>query len=785
MKRLIAVILSVCLIILCADYSSFAGIKAAENTVSEALMENSQSLEYLMEKYTKFIVVKHKQLGGSHYSYTEAVSDTYDASSPATEETTMFRPDSQLVLVELKKQNNGVKRTETVLIESKTGVIRDPDVSEDGTTVLFSWKKQEKTDDYHLYEYDLITNEVRQLTFGLGVADTEPRYLPNGNILFSSTRDIQTVDCWKTPVSNLYICGPDGEDIVRVGYDQVHTTHPTVTTDGRVLYTRWDYNDRTQMYVQSFFQMFPDGTNQTEVFGNDSLFPTSFLHTREIPESSDKYITIISGHHTWQHGKLAIVDTSKGRNTTDAITYPFVDEGCNYDVFEDYQGTTEGAQYKYPFALDENHFLVSYAPDGMAGSRMSAAAAATPFSIYFMDTSGNKTEIIPGTTDYPASQCVPIAQKTLFERASMVNYASDTGTYYIGNIYEGDGLKGVKQGTAKYLRVVALDFRSYAIGDTIASSDYGFANIYSAVSTGRASWDVKRVLGIVPIEEDGSVLFKVPSETPVYFQVLDSEGSAIQSMRSWSTLMPGETFSCVGCHEDKNTVPPAASTTTIAMSKGVKELQPDLWQSGEGYENYDPYSDSKGFSYLEEIQPILDESCVSCHNDQSASFTAIDAASMNGCDISEKEESKDSVDVVFNATEWKYLTGSSLDKVPSNWNTTEFDDSSWDVAMAPFGDRYDKGSITAWSGENNYIWLRKTFKIDNVEELKNAAIELYTFYDDNPEYYINGVKFYEPENWVDSFSTVTVSAYDTSETVKSLKVGVNVFAIRCQNSTGG
>ena len=206
------------------------------------------------------------------------------------------------------------KVTEEELIKSATGVLRDPDVSEDGTKIVYSFKENSDNDDFHLYEYDLTTKKKRQLTFGMGTADIEPVYTANGSIVFNSTRDVQTVDCWHTPVSNLYTCDGDGGNITRLGYDQVHTTYPTTTSDGRVLYTRWDYNDRSQMYVQALFQMFPDGTLQTEVFGNDANNPTTLLHTREIPGSSYKYITIISGHHMHQIGKVAIVDTSLGRN---------------------------------------------------------------------------------------------------------------------------------------------------------------------------------------------------------------------------------------------------------------------------------------------------------------------------------------------------------------------------------------------------------------------------------------------------------------------------------------
>lgn len=774
MKKIISSILVLCMLMSCTLVALSPTASAAQGQVTTGTIASSALLDDLMEQYTSFILVKHKQLGGSHYSYTEAVSDAYDSSAPNGQENP-FNPNSQLVLVELSRDGNNVKRTETVLLESTTGVIRDPDVSPDGTKVLFSWKKNDKADDYHLYEYDLITRSYRQLTFGLGAADTEPRYLPNGNIVFSSTRCIQTVDCWKTPVPNLYICGPNGEDIVRVGYDQVHTTYPTVTDDGRVIYTRWDYNDRTQMFVQSLFQMFPDGTNQTELFGNNSNFPTTLLHVRKVPGTSDKYMAIASGHHTRQMGKMVTIDVSKGRNNPDAVTLMFPDSDHSKNGSIDWYGQG-GVVYKYPYPLNENQFLVSCSLSG----RLDSNDANTPFGIYLMDTSGTRVELVPGNETYPASQIIPIASHTLFERASMVNYSSNTGTYYIGNIYEGDGLKNVPVGTAKYLRVVALDFRSYAIGDTFADGGdigMGTADPYTPISTGNGAWDVKRVLGIVPIEADGSALFKVPSETPIYFQVLDEEGQMIQSMRSWSTLMPGETFSCVGCHEDKNMVPPAASTTTMAMAKGVQELQPDFWQVGEGYEDFDPYTTEKGFSYLDEIQPIWDENCVQCHNNKLASYDMIDAYDMGG--ITDSLVGIKKHDVIGNGGSWQYYKSNNAGDVPSNWNTTSFS-GNWATGNAPFGNIDNVICNTSWN-DTSYIWLRHEFQVDNVSDYRNAVATLISYYDDLPVIYINGHEIYSANNWCGG-SYVTTKLDNVGQ---YLVQGKNVIAVRCQDTGGG
>ncbi len=314
----------------------FASV-AADDNEEVSYLEGSDLLYDLMETATTFVVVKHKALGGSHYAYTEGLFEesTGEAASGVGTESN-FAGGSQLVLLTLAQDGDRVKKTEKVLLNSTAGCIRDPDVSADGKRVIFSWKEK-KNDDFHIYEMELETGKYKQLTFGSGVADFECIYLPNGDILFSSSRAIQTVDCWKTPVSNIYKMSADGSNIVRLGYDQVHTTTPSLTEDGRVIYTRWDYNDRTQMYIQGMFQMNPDGTNQTELYGNNSNFPTTLLHTRQVPGEASLYISIATGHHTYQAGKLCLIDVSAGRDGKDSISFPFPDsntgKGDNIDTY--------------------------------------------------------------------------------------------------------------------------------------------------------------------------------------------------------------------------------------------------------------------------------------------------------------------------------------------------------------------------------------------------------------------------------------------------------------------
>ena len=547
-------------------------------------------LRTLLAQAPKIVFTKHQTIRPSFFAYTEGQSDAQAERH--------FHPNSSLCLLEM----TGVFGTVRTLHHDPTGAIRDPAVSYDGKRVLFAWKKSLNEDDYHLYELEVATGKIRQLTAGLGFADYEPSYLPNGDIVFASTRCVQTTDCFTTEVSNLYTCDKDGKFLRRLGFDQVHTVYPTVTDDGRVLYTRWDYNDRGQVFPQPLFQMNTDGTAQCAFYGINSWFPTTIAHARGIP-GTQKVVAILCGHHSPQTGKLAIIDPAKGReeNTGVQLIAPVRETKA---VHVDGYGQ-DGELFQYPYPLNETEFIVTYSPHGWQGEGKVRRKTAE-FGVYWMASDGRR-ELLVADPELPCNQPFPLVPRPVpHVRPTLVDYAKATGTFYMQDVYVGPGLQGVPRGTIKKLRVVALDFRAAIIGSNGSGGPGGGAMISTPVAIGNGTWDVKVVLGDVPVYKDGSAFFTVPARTPVYFQALDENNRAVQTMRSWSTLQPGENLACVGCHEDKNTVPPVNyRTTTLALKHGPQSIEPF-------------YGPARGFSFAKEVQPVLDRHCIRCHNDRAA-----------------------------------------------------------------------------------------------------------------------------------------------------------------------
>jgi hypothetical protein len=498
------------------------------------------------------VFVRRFPVSPSFFAYTEGLSDAQGERH--------FQPGSELCQLQLDA--TGEVQVETVLA-SPEGVIRDPAVSYDGKRILFAWKKADRTDDYHLYELQADSRALRQLTFGLGVADYEPAYLPGGDLVFASTRCVQTVDCWWTEVSNLYLCNGDGKYLRRVSFDQVHAICPQVLADGTVTYTRWDYNDRGQIWPQGLFRMNPDGSGQAEVYGNSSYFPTTIIHARGIPDTR-RLLAVAIGHHTWQAGKLIEIDPARGRQEDEGVTL-LAPRRPAEPVRVDAYGQ-DGDLFRHPYPLSSTELLVSFVPAALNRARASV------FSLYWMTPDGARELLVRGEGT-SCNSPVPLAPRAEPPpRPTVVDYRRSTGLLYVQDVYHGPGLAGVPKGTIKRLRVVALDFRAAGVQNNGNGGPAGGALVCTPIAINNGSWDVKTILGSTTVEADGSAFCEVPARTPVYLQALDEKGDAVQTMRSWTTLQPGETQSCAGCHESKNETPPRDASTSLALARGAEAL---------------------------------------------------------------------------------------------------------------------------------------------------------------------------------------------------------------------
>ncbi len=552
--------------------------------VEAAMLRRELRLKRLRQTAPKIVFVKRHDIRPSFIAYTEGLSDARQERN--------FTPGSALCLLDLSAGKAEVRE----LLPDRWGVIRDPDVSYDADALLIAWKKSTRNDDYHLYELDADGKHVRQLTFGLGVADYEGVYLPDDTIAFASSRVEQSVPCWYTEVSNLYKMNRNGSFIRRLAVDQVHAWHPQPTDDGRIVYSRWDYNDRAQVFPQALFQMNLDGTGQAALYGANSWFPTSLLHARQVP-GTQRFLAVASGHHTWQQGKVVEIDPNLGRNEGEGMAFVAPRRQHPYERVD--AAMQQREVFAYPYPLGDEEFIASWAgPDRVGKNR----GYHEHFDLYWFDYAGAR-EWLAGDDELSCLSAIPLRPRPRGHvRPDTVDYDAREGAFYVEDVYAGGGMRGVARGEADRLRVVELRYRAASVGCNLNHGPGGGALTSSPISTGLGAWDVKAIVGETPIQPDGSAFFLTPAMKSLYFQVLNRKGEAIQTMRSWDTVQPGEVKSCVGCHSyDQNTAPPISARPTMALRKGKARLE----SFATGW---------TGFDFDAHVQPILDAKCVNCHN---------------------------------------------------------------------------------------------------------------------------------------------------------------------------
>jgi hypothetical protein len=411
-------------------------VRADEKTLwreylAKRTARRTQRLAGILKKWGPLVFTEGHTFEMSFIGYTEGLSDARAER--------FFRPGARLTRLDFP--DGSVFARPATLIDDPHGMMRDVDVSFDLSRVMFAWKKSDRLDDYHIFEHDLVKGSTRQITHGLGRADYEPVYLPDGDIVFASTRPEQSVPCWWTEISNLYRADANGKGLRRLAIDQVHTLYPQLMSDGHLTYTRWDYSDRGQNFAHPLFSMRPDGRDQRAFYGANSWFPNSLLHARGIP-GSHKVVAIAAGHHTRQQGKLVIIDNHLGRDEGAGVSFIAPRREVPYERVD--RAMQKGDLFRYPYPLSESEFLVSFrAEHGIPG-----------FGLYWIHEDGSR-ELLNMADDLETGRPVPLGHRppvtTLPEE---VDFKSNTATYHVRDVYQGTGLAGIERGTAKWIRVV-------------------------------------------------------------------------------------------------------------------------------------------------------------------------------------------------------------------------------------------------------------------------------------------------------------------------------------------
>jgi len=507
---------------------------------------------------------------------------------------------------------------------TKTGVVNWFDLSFDAKKIVFDFKKS-NDEGYRIYEVNTDGTNLKQLTFPEpneaelvknyrrgyhhGTDDLDPCYLPDGGIAFVSTRCQFGILCDSGDgftVKNLYRMNGDGSAMKPLTYSPLSEATPTLLPDGRILYHRWEYVDKAAGNCKALWAVNPDGTGSVEIYGNTITFPETKIQARAVPGEPNKIVMLGASH--WINnalGTVILVDTKKPIRSVNTMTYitddvaAFAHDGFHFKDANGkwyYEKTGKpGRLFRNPYPLSSSLFLVSHKPAGLEWSNYSG------YDIALLDEAGKETVLLKDTNvslwePYPLvpreKPPVPTGMSTDEELAKQ-----GLARCMVTDVYA--GLDNVKRGEVKYLRILEQVPRSWSARTNDNGDTAGMA--HKAVGDGFLSVKVQH--GIIPVEEDGSAHFLVPSDRPIYFQALDKDYRAIQTERTYVNYRPGETRSCVGCHETPDMTPTPTTSVSKAMMRAASIPKPQPTQK----------ESHLVFDYERQIQPILDKHCVECH----------------------------------------------------------------------------------------------------------------------------------------------------------------------------
>ena len=533
-----------------------------------------------------------------------------------------------------------VERNITERITQASGLydIRDPEVSWDGATLIFAMRgpfvagaDEEDQPTWNIWEYNFAGDTLRRVISSDLNAETgqdiAPAYLPDGRIVFSSTRQRQSkavlIDEGKQqfdaqdedrnePAFVLHVMNADGSDIHQISFNQSHDLDPSVLANGQILFSRWD--NAAGNSEMNLYRMNPDGTGLELYYGSRSHdtgtdgATIQFSQPRELPDG--RILSVIRPFEVDDGGGDLVsidaehfVENLQPTAANAGLVGPAQVRTVVNDVRTD-DGISPGGTFGAAFPLWDGtgRMFTVWSPCRLLDVDdkivpCTAAALAAPdarpaFPLYgvwiFDPVAGTQLPVFSPTENVLVSDLVAAQPRTLppviFDQASTGQLdpelvTNEQGLIDIRSVYDFDGTASLNisavadpaqttaaQRQARFLRIE----KAVALPDRDVRD---FDNSAFGVSAGQG---MREILGYAPVEPDGSVVVRVPANVPIALSVLDADGRRITARhQNWLQLRPGEVLACNGCHSTQNQVSHGRQAAfTSAWSGAAADGQP-------------------------------------------------------------------------------------------------------------------------------------------------------------------------------------------------------------------
>ncbi len=583
--------------------------------------------------FDEIVFVKRKPYSSDHY-YTD-IDNGVSADR--------FLPQNGVYVLDLR---TGAERSVVTAAQlpGGRGFIGKISLSFDAKRVLFDFREHPAAG-FRIWEVNLDGSGVRQVSFppedeaekaarwkpGWHTDDVHPCYLPDGGIVFCSTRCEHTILCGGSThlvAPNLYRMNADGSRVRPLTRSPVSELCPVVLDDGRVMYHRWEYVDRGARVSKAVWAINPDGTQAVQLFGLAEDTTTVYVYPQPVPGRPEQFVCVGTCHFP-QGGCLGTIlrvnlgvgmqqrgpDPDQPDYREDDPRYPvafltpevFVqrraEAGWRFRTpdgrFVDDRDGRSGHLFTHPFPVDDQLVLVSYKTDATAHYKNAPNA----YAVALIDGGGLR-QVIHADPQLSCWHPTPVRPRPsppvrVVDRDPKLE-AENLAVCVVNNVYQ--GMEGVKSGEVKWLRINEALPRYWSTSrrwqPSLSSSSW------KAALWPRVQW------GVVPVEPDGSAHFVVPANRAVFFQALDAEFREIQRERTYVNYAPGEVRSCSGCHGQGHRTAEFVPTM-LALSRAPSRPQP---QPCDLAENGGDGRAGQVIHYPSDIQPIFDRRCVECHS---------------------------------------------------------------------------------------------------------------------------------------------------------------------------
>jgi hypothetical protein len=490
------------------------------------------------------------------------------------------------------------------------GDVSDPEVSYDGTKLLFSMRRPADPG-WRIWEYEIGPKTLRgpiACVVPSGAVNTpagddvDPAYLPDGRIVFASNRQVtsQLVNGFayldeyeRERVTALHVMESNGTNCRQISYNQSHDRNPTVLQTGEIMYSRWDHVGGRNQF--SIFFTNPDGTNLFVLYGAHSP-GNSYLHPRELP-NGQVLSTLMPLSGTNEGGALMQIDIKNySENNEPAPGVAAGGSGQHQPTLQQINfgsGTSQYGRFSTPYPLWDgtSRALVSWAPSCVATNNCPTVVnpltglgepdEGTPvYGVYMLDLNTKTTRpVVTAPPGYSVLDPVAIQRRnppnTITDKTLdpvLVNKPSSIGTTGVGilnvkSVYDTDS-RG-RMGSAVLVAGESISMLN-GVPDiarlkdpartTAAQRPARFIRITKAVPTqsgisreaiGETEFEMQQILGYTEVEPDGSFKIEVPADVPIAITAIDKDGRGFTPHTNWIQVRPGETRTCNGCHSPR------------------------------------------------------------------------------------------------------------------------------------------------------------------------------------------------------------------------------------------